>query len=136
MLKRIFSFWGGSVLLVILGIGVYVFLSVYTVGDRQQARIDRELEQKYIAAMTKDTYGGKTPQETFVMFVSALKANDADLAAKYFMLDHNSSRENWTKALNQLKLQGALVEMAESIDMSSLDIEFNKYSGVWKISNL
>lgn len=34
-----------------------------------------------------DTYGGTTPEETFGMFLDALKAGDVDLASKYFVLD-------------------------------------------------
>lgn len=34
----------------------------------------------------KDIYGGKTPEETYNMFVSALKQGDAELASKYFVL--------------------------------------------------
>jgi len=43
----------------------------------------KTIEQKY----TADTYGGITPEETYQMFLEALKKQDIDLAVKYFALD-------------------------------------------------
>lgn len=40
-------------------------------------------EQKY----REDTFGGKTPQETYGMFLNALKKKDIELASKYFVLE-------------------------------------------------
>ena len=36
----------------------------------------------YEKTMTEDTYGGKTPEETLVMFIDALEKNDMELASK------------------------------------------------------
>lgn len=43
----------------------------------------QEREKEYEA----DTYGGETPQQTYKMFLEALKKEDIDLASKYFILD-------------------------------------------------
>lgn len=70
----------------------------YFIWDRyfkyDPVKVYQEAERKYIEAMTADTYGGKTPQETLDMFVEALRAEDVELASKYFMLDTDLSAEN------------------------------------------
>jgi len=44
-------------------------------------------QAQLLAKYKADTYGGKTPEETWKMFVDALKAGDTDLAAKYFIVE-------------------------------------------------
>jgi transposase len=53
-------------------------------------------EQKYI----NDTYGGTTPEETYRLFLEALKKQDIDLASKYFILDKQGE---YKKLLDQVK---------------------------------
>ena len=36
-------------------------------------------------AYTADNYGGTTPEETFALFIDALKAGDIELATKYYV---------------------------------------------------
>ena len=83
-----------------------------------------------------DTAGGKTEEETFNLFVSALKREDPDAAASYFMLDQNFSRENWIKTFRQMKEKGLLEITANDLNKENTEFEFNSYSGVWKIKNL
>src|SRR3990167_2492934 len=47
----------------------------------EQAREDEE------ARKMADTFGGKTPQETLQMFISAVEAGDYELASKYFVVE-------------------------------------------------
>lgn len=123
----------------------------------------KALERRYIEAMTNDTYGGQTPQETLDLFVAALKAEDVELAAKYFMLDDNLSREKWVKTLWLFKEKELLNDIVKDIkekakeDLKNkidendfkfniydstgkvagwIDMRFNKYSKVWKIESL
>ena len=121
-----------------------------------------QFEKRYVAEMTADTYGGKTPQETLDLFIAALKKEDVDLAAKYFMLDDHLSREKWIGSLAELNGKGLLDDMAMDIegakpDLDSktgendfkfavydnngvvgalVDMQFNTFSKVWKIENL
>lgn len=48
-----------------------------------------------------DTNGGETPEETLDLFVAALEAGDAGLAASYFVLEKRGEMEravnNWKK---------------------------------------
>ncbi|MBI2064963.1 MAG: hypothetical protein HYT62_02845, partial [Candidatus Yanofskybacteria bacterium] len=123
----------------------------------------KALERRYIEAMTEDSYGGKTPQETLDLFVVALKDEDVELASKYFMLDDNLSREKWLKTLKIFKEQGVLDDMARDIEGKTqedkegktdendfkfvmydengdvgarINMRFNQYSKVWKIESL
>jgi len=56
-------------------------------------------EQKYAA----DTYGGTTPEETYKLFLEALKKQDIDLASKYFILD---KQEEYKNLFTQIKSSG------------------------------
>ena len=122
-----------------------------------------QLIENYEQAMREDTYGGKTPEETLKLFVEALKKEDVELASKYFLLDDNGSREKWEKRLTELKEKKLLLTMAGDIELGAkpdlqnkitendfkysiyktdgtigadIDMELNKYSGVWKIEQL
>lgn len=85
-------------LLVILAIPLTWYLKVYfnyqgdlakyDLIDEQAEKYMREVGQEiaqYEANERADTYGGKTPQETWAMFVHALEVGDTDLASKYFI---------------------------------------------------
>ena len=142
--------------------GLAGFLVWQWYGGYSEYRAYKNLEKKYVQAMTEDTYGGKTPQETLDLFVEALKKEDVELASKYFILDDNLSREKWVKALQLLKDRGALDDMARDVEKVSpnpedsvdekdfkfilldnnglasitINLRFNTYSKVWKIESL
>ena len=65
--------------------------------DRYEEAKYKKIYDQYIEAQKNDTYGGKTPEETFDLFLDALKKNDAELASKYYIID------NQAKALEELK---------------------------------
>lgn len=123
----------------------------------------KEAEAKYVEAMTADIYGGKTPKETLDLFVKALKAGDVELASKYFLLDENAIREQWVLRLTSIKDRDLLAEMANDIEKfakpdlqnkidendykfvlyandgnvgARINMQFNKYSQLWKIESL
>ncbi len=53
----------------------------------------------------EDTYGGKTPEETWAMFLYALKTNDTELASRYFVVGKQAEEK---KELNKIKIEGGL----------------------------
>jgi hypothetical protein len=55
------------------------------------------LEQPY----KEDTYGGKTPEETWAMYISALEKKDFDLASKYYALSNQQSERDYLNQVNQ-----------------------------------
>ncbi len=146
---------------------VLIVAGGYFVWDRffkyDVMKVYQAAEKKYVAAMKADTYGGKTPKETLDLFVAALRANDVDLASKYFLLDENASREKWVEYLTAIKAKGLLCKMAEDISKkpisdlkniidendfkfvlydssgkvgSRIDMRLNTYTKVWKIESL
>lgn len=129
-----------------------------------------ELYQKYYIdryenAMREDTFGGKTPQETLDLFINALKNNDIELAAKYFVLNTNENseyyltRKEWEEGLNRLEVDNKISEIISHFEkakpagssmegkfgfevrngdnlIGDIGLTFNSYSGVWKIESL
>ncbi len=81
---------------------------------------------KYENAMRQDTWGGKTPQETLDLFISALKNNDIDLAAKYFSLNTNENneyyltRKQWEEGLRKNNEDGKINEMIATVNQMKL----------------
>ena len=99
-------------------------------------------------------YGGKTPQETFDLFISALENKNVELASKYFILNKQMI---WLKTLSEYKNKLLLADFVaelksiKSIWMTGKEsnqaiefyysnnnvIKFEKYpSGIWKLSVL
>ncbi len=137
----------GAVVLV----GYYAYTVSFAVNDPLVA---------YKKAMREDIYGGKTPEETLRLFVSALRAGDVRLAGNYFMLDVHMSREKWIRRLQEIQNDNLLARMARDIERDAkpippsyqgdagyellnkdgtvgvvIDMEFNSFSGVWKLQS-
>src|SRR3990167_1902802 len=51
---------------------------------RFQDKVKSVRKEIYDAAL-RDTYGGKTPQETLAMYIEAVEKGDYELASKYFV---------------------------------------------------
>ena len=120
--------------------------------------------EAYKKAREADIYGGKTPEETLQMFIEALENRDLELASKYFAIDNDSVErdsehlENLKKAEKECRvpliinavskakydqeLKGAsdnsvwFVVLEEGEPIADINLEFNQYSGVWKIESL
>ncbi|MEI6296802.1 MAG: hypothetical protein WCO84_04130 [bacterium] len=73
-----------------------------------QERLDNE-RKELEDAQKADTFGGKTPEETFDMFLDALKKKDIELASKYYNVK-----------VQKKALEGLKKELAEkgNLDMS------------------
>ena len=82
-------------ILLAAGFIVYMFFGDYLPGSSywQQKKLLSDLERPY----RTDTYGGKTPEETFDMFLSALKSGDVELASRYLGPE---DKERWLKWFN------------------------------------
>ena len=149
------------IVVVVAGWAVYYFwLGASVPQDYQQGM---SFIENYEKLMREDIYGGKTPEETLKLFVEALKKEDVELASKYFMLDDEGSRERWVERLGELKEKKLLEQMAEDIEKKAkpdlesrlyesdfnfvvlkedgsigaeINMELNKFSGLWKIESL
>lgn len=65
-------------------------------------------EQKYAS----DTYGGTTPEETYRLFLEALKKQDIELASKYFILN---KQEEYKNLFTQIKNSGQWDNMMKDL---------------------
>lgn len=96
-----------------------------------------------------DTFGGRTPQETLDMFISAVEKGDYELASKYFVIEKQAEwKEDLSTATNVVELltdiQVARLSGGEySFDKKSYSIyepvlvSFILYpSGNWKIEEI
>ncbi len=80
-----------SVIFVFAGIGllilvVWVGSAVYSAwsGYRWEKKTE-EFQMALSKSYREDIYGGKTPEETWAMFLDALKKGDVELVSKYIV---------------------------------------------------
>ncbi len=108
-----------------------------------------------------DVYGGVKPEETLALFVKALMARDADLASKYFMVNGTMNQGEWRVGIQKMfdenraekiieeiprampvrvspELKSALFAVKDNHGETTHEIllNFNDWSGVWKIESL
>lgn len=76
--------------------------------QRAVAAAQKKLEELY----RNDKYGGKTPEETFDMFIAALEKGDVDLASKYFVLN---KQEQWRKTLEEYKTKALITDFVDEL---------------------
>lgn len=148
----------GAFFLLWLGNGVYENYQ----GDKfeaQTAKFQAALEQPY----KDDTVGGKTPEETWSMFLEALKKGDADLASKYFAVEKQAEEKKFLDKEKQIDNFKLLLEQFFQVPKkdpnfnvpdrayyyyvvkdpktnqkfsNSLIFYLNPYTKVWKITDL
>ncbi|MDP3696639.1 MAG: hypothetical protein Q8R55_01250 [Candidatus Taylorbacteria bacterium] len=108
--KTFFKHWSGVAVLVILAALVtWGLLNLPTIINAVQEKLtawqyQRELD-KLEAPYRNDKYGGKTPEETFDMFIDALKKEDVELASKYFVIQ---KQDDWKKTIGEYKNKALL----------------------------
>lgn len=146
------NFWKTGLIffaIVIAILGLFALWNAYFGSDRidieETAKNFEKLEQDIKTALKADTYGGKTPQETLDLFIDALRKEDVELAAKYFMLDLNFTKENqeyfltrkkWEEGLEKAKAEGRLrgiVSELEKMESSNREMSSeNKFEFILK----
>ena len=118
----------------------------------EAANFEKEIADKK-AKIAADTYGGKTPQETLDMFITAVEKGDYELASKYFVVER---QEEWKDNLMEVKnldfLINDLIQIRNNLSSASqtnlnmvenytvsdpIFINFVKYpSNLWKIDEI
>ena len=76
---------------------------------RRVKKLAEELERPY----REDKYGGKTPEETYDLFISALKAGNVELASKYF---EPYAQDNWLETLQEYKGNNSLDDFTKELE--------------------
>lgn len=82
--------------------------------QKQTETFQNKLEQPY----KEDTYGGKTPEETWGMFLDALKKGDIELASKYYDVGH---QEKAKETILKIKNDGGIVVWIKELETLEKD---------------
>ena len=73
----------------------------------------KRLQAQWEKPYREDKYGGKTPEETYDLFIDALKKGDVELASKYFVLE---KQNNWLETLQEYEKEGVVLSFAEELE--------------------
>lgn len=88
---RQFLKWFGIILIIfVVALAVLIWAEPHTrffVKALIGSKIMKTQTQRYENQVKADKYGGTTPEQTYQMFVEALKQQDIDLACNYFVID-------------------------------------------------
>ncbi|OGN31507.1 MAG: hypothetical protein A3I92_00485 [Candidatus Yanofskybacteria bacterium RIFCSPLOWO2_02_FULL_43_10b] len=139
--------WKGViVLLIIAALVTWGLLNLSKIMNAVQGKYTAWKTQRQIAALERpyktDKIGGQTPEETFDMFIEALKKEDIELASKYFVLQ---KQDEWEKTLGEYKKNNLLANFVLELENTEKTwekskknnenaIEFNSYIEVEKDS--
>lgn len=138
------------VLLPIAGSWVYYFYREYRITQAVDYAKEslKQYEQDIVDKKMADTIGGKTPQETLQLYITAVEKGDYVLASKYFIEKNRQKElESWNNATKKdvdrilellrqtIKNQGSYSEDKNGFAIRKpLLVDFEKYpNGVWKI---
>ncbi len=143
---------GAFLALIFAGLVVLYLVRVYQMNKQEQnirALADALIKQQeagYAAAMA-DTYGGKTPQETLQLYISAVEKGDYELASKYFIGDNQQKELESFKGATTEKVSNYLDLLRKSIPNGEFNDKKDYFSayqpllirmklypnGIWKI---
>jgi len=139
-LKHIVAFFG----LILLVGGSYFVWDGYLSDSAKNARQMQKQYENYTnwdnnvkKTLSEDTYGGKTAQETLIMFIDALKNGDVELASKYFELETNEkdpyflTRNRWVESLRKAKEENRLVEIINITEKAKFDEKSSWKETAW-----
>lgn len=75
-----------------------------------------------------DTYGGKTPEETYQLFLQALEEQDIELASKYFVREKQAEIK---QRLARIRDDGKWQLMYGDLSGGKTDVEYKKVHESW-----
>ncbi len=109
-------------IIIVLGVVMAVYLAVVVKlvwnSHQRQAAIDR-FQESIEKPFKEDTYGGKTPEETWTMFLDALKKEDFALASKYYDVEHQTEARKWLEGLKQKNELNQTIKEMETLRKSN-----------------
>lgn len=131
MFKGVAKFAGVMIAIVLVGGLALLTLQYFRYRSSPEYRAGenlKNLEKQY----AEDPFGGDTPEETLALFISALKAGDTDLAAKYFVLD---AQEQWREDLAVMKEKELLDEMIKDLERKKYRHDLSENQATLSIAN-
>ncbi|MDO8574934.1 MAG: hypothetical protein Q7R61_01525 [bacterium] len=116
------------VLISILSVGFLGlwFLSGQEINIKNKNNLPAKTATKNIADGFSD-FGGKTPQETLKLLISALEKNDLTLSAKYFIPENREVVSEDLERLNNTNMLGYLIKDLKNIKLGKLSNETHYY---------
>ena len=123
--RQIFKSWTGVPVLILAVLGVSWVLTAFVPGLSRYYEVKklRQSVKEFYGQYTEDKYGGKTPEETYDMFIEALQKEDIELASKYFVIN---KQDDWLKTLGEIK---------DSSSLEKFISELQENRGKWKIES-
>ena len=107
--------WYGVLILALLAGGVlwFVLNGMPFLNDFRANWEAKRLQAQWEKPYREDKYGGKTPEETYDMFLDALRKGDTTLASKYFEIE---DKEGWKKTFEEYKNQNILINFVKEVE--------------------
>ena len=134
-----------------IGLGILILFGLYALyviilGSFYEYRgyTLRKNEAKFIELVEKpfreDTYGGKTPEETWALFLDALKKGDVELAVKYCSVERQRScRDSLVEAKEKKELSDWITNFGkirksknQPMDVEEINYSFDVFSKEYK----
>lgn len=105
-----------SVVFILAVLAAFVIWALIKAGpwlrDWQGRRTADALRKQAEEQLRNDEYGGKTPEETFDMFIAALEKGDVELASKYFVVQ---KQEQWRKTIQEYKNRQLITDFVSEL---------------------
>lgn len=120
-----FRHWVGVVVLIVLaGLITWGLLNLPEIINAVQGKYTAWKAERQLEALEKpyktDKIGGQTPEETFDLFISALKKEDIELASKYFVIQ---KQDDWEKTLGEYKTNNLLANFVVELEDTRIKLE-------------
>src|SRR3989344_5273778 len=109
--------WYGVLFLVLLAGGVlwFVLNGMPYINNLRANWEAQRLQAQWEKPYREDKYGGKTPEETYDMFLNALRKEDTTLASKYFVV---YKQDNWLKTFQEFQSQNLLENLISELEQN------------------
>lgn len=107
--------WYGVLFLVLLAGGVLwsVLNGLPYINNLRAKWEAQRLQNQWEKPYREDKYGGKTPEETYDLFLDALRKGDTTLASKYFVIE---KQDDWNKTLNEYQKKNKLIDFINELE--------------------
>ena len=121
--RSFFKRWTGVLVLAVAAVlVVWSLLNLSEIFNAVQGKLEawkyQRLVEKMQAPYKNDKYGGKTPEETFDLFLEALRKEDVELASKYFVI---KKQDEWKKTLEKYKNNNLLAGLINELQVNRKD---------------
>jgi len=101
-----------------------VFAAAFALGNAVKYYLDiwkadrnvKSFQSAFDALYKGDAYGGKTPEETFDLYLAALKKGDLELASRYFVVER---RKIITDDLLEMETKNQIADYIKELDSIS-----------------